>query len=67
MRRHGLLCASEIVRRYTLREAVRELVNPTDLAGYTRVVAPTVQEILRAGFPYVDLGAALSERASVLR
>ncbi len=66
LQRHGLLAPSEIVRRYTLREAVREVIKPTDLGGYTRVVAATVQEILRAGFPYIDLGTDLTERASNL-
>lgn len=66
LRRHGFVIATELVRRHALRKAVRELVKPLALAGYTCVVAPTVREILRAGFPYVDPGATLSERATVL-
>lgn len=66
LRRHGFVIATELVRRHVLREAVQEVIKPTDLVGYTRVVAATVQEILRAGFPYNDPATALSERATGL-
>ena len=63
LRPHGLLVASELVRQHALREAVRAVMDPPDLPGYTRAVRGTVQEVLRAGFPYKDSGEDLSERA----
>ncbi len=66
VRHHGLTVATEIVRRHALREAVRETAHPADIAGHTRHVAATVQEILRAGYPYIDPSPDLSERAQGL-
>jgi hypothetical protein len=66
VRYHGLTVATDIVRRHALREAVRETAHPADVAGYTRVVAATVQEILRAGYPYINPSPDLSERAQGL-
>ena len=70
LRPHGLLVASELVRQHALREAARAVIDPPDLPGYTRAVRGTVQEVLRAGFPYRDPGTnpdslsdGLSERA----
>lgn len=60
---HGLTVATEIVRHHALREAIQETARPADIAGYTRYVAATVQEILRAGYPYHDPSPDLSERA----
>lgn len=66
LRRHGFVIATELVRRHALRKAVQKVFKPADVAGYTCIVAATVQEILRAGFPYVDPGTVVSERASGL-
>ena len=63
LRQHGLLVASELVRHHALRDAVRAVIGPSDLTGYTRTVRGTVQELMRGGFPYRDPGDDLSPRA----
>jgi RecB family exonuclease len=66
VRTNGLIVASPLTAYRTLRNAVREVINPLDIEGTARALTPALKAILRAGVDLEALKNFLGERVQQL-